>query len=460
MGSDGKYYTQEQVKDVIAYARDRGIRVMPEFDMPGHVTSWLVGHPELATLPGPYVIEDKWGIFDPAFDPTKEEVYALLDTFLGEMAALFPDDYIHIGGDESEGKHWDRSARVQEFKRAQGLADNHAVQAHFNRRVSAILVKHGKKMAGWEEILHPDLPKDIVIQSWRGPKPLADAARQGRTGILSHGYYLDYIHTAAQHYLVDPLPADAGLTADQARLVLGGEACMWSEYVGPETIESRIWPRMAAIAERFWSPARVADVADMYRRLDSVSVQLEDLGLGHEKNVEMMARRLAAGGDVTAVRTLVDVVEPVKVYKRGSMRPHTRHTPLTRLVDAARPDSRVARTLPAIVTAFLADAPLHASGRDELRRTFAEWRRAGAAAAETATRSPLLVHSSPVAASLATVGRIGEEALGYLPRTLVPAGWADKALADLAAAEEAKAEVELVVVEPVRRLVLAVAGRP
>jgi hexosaminidase len=444
MGSEGNYYTQDQLRDLVRYAAARGIRVMPEFDMPGHVTSWLVGHPELATLPGPYQIEDKWGIMEPALDPTRESVYAFLDSFLGEMASVFPDAYIHIGGDESEGKQWDKSERVQDYKR--------------RHRIAAILTRHGKKMAGWEEILDAGLPKDIVIESWKGPKPLAEAARQGRQGILAAGYYLDYIYTAAQHYVVDPLPPDAGLTPAQAALVLGGEACMWSEEVSPETIDSRLWPRLAAIAERFWSPASVTDVADMYRRLDAVSRELEDLGLTHEKNVDAMVRRLAAGGDTAAVRTLVDAVEQVKVYKRGEMRVETRHTPLTRLVDAARPDSAEARRLGPITDAIIADAPRYGDGRDALRATFAEWRRAGDAVTATAARSPLLAEAVPVAADLATVGRIGEEALGYLGQP-APAGWADAALTSLDAAAQPKAQVEIVVIEPVRRLVRAAAGR-
>jgi hexosaminidase len=456
MGSDGQFYTQDQLRDLVAYAAARGIRVVPEFDMPGHVTSWLVGHPELATLPGPYAIGDKWGIYDPVLDPTRDDVYKFLDGFLGEMAAIFPDAYLHIGGDENNGRHWDQSPRVQEYKRAHGLADNHALQAHFNRRVAQILTRHGKKVAGWEEILHPDLPKDIVIQSWKGPQPLAEAARQGFSGLLSAGYYLDYIHTAARHYAVDPIAADAGLDAAQAARVLGGEACMWSEFVGPETIDSRIWPRMAAIAERFWSPATVTDVDDMYRRLDAMSVQLEDLGLTHEKNAEMMVRRLAKGGDVEAVRTLADVVEQVKVYARDDSRQSTRHTPLTRLVDAARPDSREGRRVSALVTALLsgASAPL-----EPLRAAFAAWQRAGDAIAQVAAGSPILANAVSLGGDLATVGRVGEEALGYLQGDAPPAGWAQDARVALDAAAKPKAEVELVVVEPVRALVTAAAAR-
>src|SRR5215213_4951164 len=161
LGSDGNYYTQEQVKDIIAYARDRGIRVVPEFDIPGHSTSWLVGHPELGSAPGPYTIERRRGIFEPALDPTREEVYKFLETFLGEMAALFPDDYLHIGGDENEGKQGERNPAIQAYMKQKGIKDNHALQAYFNTRLLKILQKHKKKMIGWDEILQPELPKDV-----------------------------------------------------------------------------------------------------------------------------------------------------------------------------------------------------------------------------------------------------------------------------------------------------------
>jgi hexosaminidase len=247
LGSDGNYYTQEQIKEIIAYARERGIRVVPEFDIPGHSTSWLVGHPELGSAPGPYTIERRPGIFEPALDPTREEVYKFLETFLGEMAALFPDDYLHIGGDENEGKQWDRNPAIQDYMKKKGIKDNHALQAYFNTRLLKILQKHGKKMIGWDEILQPELPKDVVIHSWRGTAALAEAARKGYDGILSNGYYIDLIQPASQHYVADPLPADSTLTPAEAKHVLGGEATMWAEWVTPETIDSRIWPRTAAI---------------------------------------------------------------------------------------------------------------------------------------------------------------------------------------------------------------------
>src|SRR5881396_2684301 len=165
MGSDGLYYTQEQIREIILYARDRGIRVVPEFDMPGHSTAWFVGYPDLASAPGPYSIERKWGVFDPAMDPTRESTYKFLDKFIEEMAKLFPDQFFHIGGDEVNGKQWDANKEIQEFMRAHGIQNNQALQAYFNKRLQPIVEKHGKSMIGWDEILDPTLPKDITVQS-------------------------------------------------------------------------------------------------------------------------------------------------------------------------------------------------------------------------------------------------------------------------------------------------------
>jgi hexosaminidase len=348
MGSDGDFFTQDEMREVIAYAAERGIRVVPEFDIPGHATSWLVGHPELGSAPGPYTIERKWGIFNPVLDPTNEEVYRVLDGFLGEMATLFPDPYLHIGGDENNGKHWSANARLQQFIRDHNLKDNAGLHAYFNTRVNTILAKHGKKLVGWDEILHPDLPVGSVVHSWRGPDGIAAATKQGFTTLLSNGYYIDLNYPASQHYLNDPIPPGSPLTAEQQKLVLGGEAPMWAEWVTPELIDSRIWPRTAAIAERLWSPVTVRDVPDMYRRLAIVSRRLEEIGLRHVSYIDPALRRLAGdqatAEDLRVLRAFVDLLEPVKQYKRGQLQPETtQFTPLTSLVDCARPDSAPAR---------------------------------------------------------------------------------------------------------------------
>jgi hexosaminidase len=462
MGSDGLFYTQDQVRDIIEYAAQRGIRVVPEFDIPGHSTSWLVGHPELGSAPGPYTIERRFGIFEPALDPTREEVYKFLETFLSEMASLFPDAYMHIGGDENEGKQWDRNPRIQAFMKEKGIKDNHALQAYFNQRLLKILEKNKKKMIGWDEILQPELPKNAVIHSWRGTAALAEAARKGYDGILSNGYYIDLIYPTWQHYVVDPLPADSTLTAEEAKHILGGEATMWNEYVGPETIDSRIWPRTAAIAERLWSPRSITDVDDMYRRLALVSIQLEELGLTHERNVGVILRRLARTKDIQPLELLASVVEPVKEYRRGQQRPATSLTPLSGLVDAARPDSEASRVFTRMVEGLLSDAPRFQLYSADLRATLTSWRDAEPALNTLIDASPALREARDLARDLGQMGLVGLEALSYLNSgTTPPDGWLLKATVILAEAEKVKASaLEFPMLPSMRNLVTAAAELP
>jgi hexosaminidase len=458
LGSDGNYYTHEQVKEIIAYARDRGIRVVPEFDIPGHSTSWLVGHPELGSAPGPYTIERRPGIFEPALDPTREDVYKFLETFLGEMAALFPDEYLHIGGDENEGKQWDRNPAIQAYMKQKGIKDNHALQAYFNTRLLKILQKHGKKMIGWDEILQPELPKDVVIHSWRGTAALAEAAKKGYDGILSNGYYIDLIQPASHHYSSDPLPAASTLTPEEAKHVLGGEATMWAEWVTPETIDSRIWPRTAAIAERLWSPRNVTDVNDMYRRLAVISIQLEELGLTHKKNQDMMLRRLVRNDDIGPLKTLVSVIEPVKEYRRYEMRPQTMLSPLTGAVDATLPDSEAGRKFSWMVQEFLDDAPRYQLYRPELSQMLADWQTSGASLVPLIDRSPSLREVKPLADNLSVLGQTGLEAISYLNLGMPPPKeWRETSIAKLDEAAKPYAALEFVVVAGVRQLVNAAA---
>jgi hexosaminidase len=365
LGSDGHYFSQAEMRELIAYAADRGIRVVPEFDVPGHATSWVTAYPGLASAPGPYAIERKWGVFNPVLDPTNEEVYRVLDGFFGEMAVLFPDEYLHIGGDENNGKDWSANPGIQAFIRAHNLKDNAGLHAWFNGRVNGILKRHGKKLIGWDEILHPDLPAGSVVHSWRGPDGIAAATARGFPTVLSNGYYIDLCQSTADHYLNDPVPPGTTLTAAQQALVLGGEATMWSEWVTPETIDSRIWPRTAAIAERLWSPRGVRDVADMHRRLVFAGRRLEETGLLHESYIDPALRRLAGdqatGDDLRHLRNFVDLLEPVKDYNRGRYQPDaTQFSPLTGLVDCCRPDSVSARQFASMIDRFLAnpDDPL------------------------------------------------------------------------------------------------------
>ncbi len=458
MGSDGLYYTQVQIKDIIKYADDRGIRVIPEFDLPGHSTSWFVGYPEYASAPGPYKIERKWGVFDPTFNPTLDKTYEFFDAFFKEMAGLFTDDYMHIGGDENNGKQWNANQEIQKFMKEHNIQDNHSLQSYFNQKLLGILTKYHKKMVGWEEILHPNMPKNIVIQSWRGAKSLKEAATTGYQVILSKGYYIDLIHSTVDHYLVDPDPDSLNLTGDQKKLILGGEATMWAEFVSPENVDSRIWPRTAAIAERFWSPQNVRDVDDMYRRLDIISYELENLGLMHIKNQKMMIRRLAGNNDVGALTNFINVVEPLKDYNRSRHRSdYTSFSPLTRVVDAAVPDAETARNFRNIVDDFLANTS-SSSLSEIIKQQLTIWKNNDANLEEIINESPILKEIQSMSIDLSTISSIGLKALDYINSNKnADEQWINESMQEINKVKESRGQVQLMVVAPIEKLVMKAA---
>jgi len=462
--SDGNFYTRAQIREVQDYAAERGIRVVPEFDLPGHATAWATAYPELASLPGPYRIERSWGIFDPTVNPIQEETYRFLDVFFAEMAALFDDEFMHIGGDENNGIQWAANPEIAAFMAREGYPDTLAMQRYFNERVLEIFTRHGKRMIGWDEIFQEGLPTNVVIHSWRGREALAEAAGRGYAGILSNGYYIDLMQPTDFHYLNDPLPADSPLPEAARRLVLGGEATMWAEFVTPETVDSRIWPRTAAIAERFWSPGSVNDVADMYRRLDQISLLLEEHGLLHLKNRPMMLRRLCQCRELEPLDTLLGTIEPVKVYRRNALRkdtahPYTQHSPLSRLVDIAGADAAPARDFRRTVERLLADRFTTAADVDAARSALLLWRDNHAAAVPTLRTSPGLAEMEPLSRALAETATIGLEALELASANrTAPGGWLAPRLERLAAAREPVGEAELMVVDPVVALACFAAG--
>jgi len=461
LGSEGDFYSQDDIKEIVEFAADRGIRVVPEFDLPGHSTSWFVGYPELASAPGPYKLDSIIGILEPVMDPTREEVYDFLDGFFEEMTGLFPDDYIHIGGDEINAKHWKENQSIQQFMKKNEFLDEHALQAYFNQRLHKILQDNNKKMMGWDEIIHPDLPKEgVAVQSWRSPASLWEAARTGNKALLSSGYYLDYKQPAAYHYGVDPLvipgaidididssnwkswdvtmyfneteikgalflfgseeeqglmsfmEANQGfvptidgnnltfshgtnfgevnydlltegdsingvmsiavfnlqlkgkrsggtdmeggialpdfkkiepLSPEQQMNILGGEACMWSEMVDKITIESRIWPRASAIAEKLWSPQQLtADVDDFNRRMLWFDGYLIQRGSEHQENTRRVLKEIVAERDLENVMRFVQLLQEDKFFNRMSLYGEeglNTKIPLKRVVDAAPAES-------------------------------------------------------------------------------------------------------------------------
>lgn len=460
--SEGLYYTQKEVREVVAYARDRGIRIIPEFDMPGHTTAWLAAYPELASAPGPYSIERYWGVFDPCMDPTLKKLYVFLDSFIEEMAGLFPDQYFHIGGDEVNGKQWNANATIRAFKTQKNLRDNSALQAYFNQRVQQILEKHGKKMIGWDEVLHPDLPKNVVVQSWRGHSYLAKSTRQGHAALLSFGYYLNVMRPALYHYGNDPFDKEAADLGEQERaLVLGGEACMWAEFVNAENIESRIWPRTAAIAERLWSPREVGNVQDMYRRLEFISRELDTIGVMHRKYQSAMLNRMAGAEHVPALESLSGLLKPIGHSVRVKTRKYSSLVPLNRMVDAVYPESEAARKFEDMVTRATATTPGRPEDFLQIRTLLLSWKSTADNLKPVVAQSFLLEETGPLLEFLCNFIDKGLQALDYIESgKKPPQEWKKDADLAIAQAEKPQAEMLIAVAPSLKTLLEAAAAIP
>jgi hexosaminidase len=309
--------------------------------------SWFVGYPEYASEVKKYEIERHYGVFDPTFDPTKEETYEFFDKFFREMAELFNDEYIHIGGDENNGKQWDSSKTIQEFKKANNLKSNHELQAYFNKRIQKILEKYGKKMIGWDEILSNELPKSTMIHSWQGKEGMVTAAKNGYYSILSNGYYIDLCQSMVDHYYNDPLPDNINLTSEQKKFILGGEATMWSELVDSNNINTRIWPRTAAIAEVLWSGRKTFGQDSIYNnemmfgRITNVANDLSLWFVGIrllEQWISIFRNNITKEIN-NKVFYCLGIPEPIKYYNRHKYTKYSQSTPLNRIVDYLTPDA-------------------------------------------------------------------------------------------------------------------------
>ncbi|NYF80498.1 beta-N-acetylhexosaminidase [Granulicella arctica] len=457
MGSDGLFYTQKQVEEIVEYARARGIRVVPEFEMPGHSTAWLVAYPELASGRAPTGIRRQFGVSDFALDPTREETYRFIDRFLSEMATLFPDPYLHIGGDETVSPEWKTDPRIRAFMTAHQLKDPDALQAYFNQRVLKILTRLHRHMIGWDEILNPALPKDVIVQSWRGQESLAKGAREGYQGLLSAGYYLDGMQPAGKHYLVDPSPSNTELTPDQRKLILGGEVAMWGEQINDHTIDSRIWPRTAAIAERFWSPENVTDVDDMYRRLDYISVQLEALGLQHISQEDASLRDLAGTETIEQLRIFASVLEPVSFGERYQQQHTSQLTVLDRFVDAVRPDPPSRYKIERLTRDFLLAPREDSADRQQLEGLFHGMLATVPIVKQQMAVSPRLSEVQTRVEQLPRLAQAGLEAISYLSSgKKAAAGWKQSKLSMIDDAKKPAGIVRFTFLDSLTALVNAV----
>ncbi|POF63938.1 Beta-hexosaminidase [Novacetimonas maltaceti] len=424
----GEYYTQKQIRALVAYAAERAIRVVPEFDTPGHSFALLTAYPQYAAQTPDAM--DQRQVYVDAFDPTRPETYVFLRRLYHEMAGLFPDAYFHAGGDEVRGWQWTQNPRIAAYMKAHGYADPKALQAAFTARIARMLEHDGKVMMGWDEVSEAPVPQGVMVEAWRGPKYAASAASAGHPVVVSAGYYLDLLQPAAEHYRVDP--ADT-LSDSQKRQVIGAEAALWTETVTEEMLDARLWPRTAAIAERFWSPQDVRDPDSMEARLPAIQNELQVLGNRAQANTYRMAARLAPA-DPQPLLSLLSVTGPVRNYARNHQAWQYLHkVPITQQqfdtpADIAAPDSFAAQAFNRDVRAYLAGQ--HAL-KPDLRARLVAWRDNDVAMVRLVAQYPVLQPLLPVSAELAALARAGLAALDGGEH-----GWRDSARHAIALARQ------------------------
>ncbi len=387
------HYTRDELASLVDFAADRAIRIVPELDVPGHTTSWVAAYPAWGAGERPEP-STQFGVHEACLDPTRPEVLDAVKQIFTELCDIFPDQYIHLGGDEVNSTWWDSNAGIQRWMKDRGMQSAHELQTWFVKQLNQHLALLGKRTIGWDEILAEELPQEMTIQAWRGANATEAAIRSGHTTIVSSPYYLDLFFPADYHYRFEPSMSTAAMavaqkeTANDSRLAhiheglqwqfdfgkvpplarrhggrtIGGEACMWSEMVDADTLHTRVWSRMPAIAERLWAGARALNHESMYRRLEcSLSHwgkrwQIADLG-------KVPANRLQA-----QMKPLIEQLEPIKWYARligmprvrartsgqvesSFTRPYDIHTKLDRLVDFLPPESLEARRVVASLQA-------------------------------------------------------------------------------------------------------------
>jgi len=453
VASDGMYYSQEEIRDIVHYADQRGIRIVPEFVVPAHTTAILTAYPEYASVKRDYKLQRYFGVFDPVMDPTNEKLYPFLEKLFKEMSSLFPDDYFHIGGDENTGKDWESTPHIKAFMRAKGMKYYMELQTYFNRRLRPIIRNMGKTMMGWDEILQPGIPREVVIQSWRGNESFYSSVKKGHKAILSYGYYIDLIQPASYHYLNDPIPDSVKLTDEEKKNILGGEATMWSEMVTPVTVDSRIWPRTAAIAERLWSPQNIKNVDDMYRRLDIVNLHLESLGLQHLLYKEALMRQLCNGWDTHALEVLVGILEPLKIYERNEGDTmYTVFSPFTKLADLASPDQSAPRIFNKQVEEFVH----HPSPQleKEISAKLTLWKENDLEFRKLLAISPVLQEAAPLSENLSLLAGAALESLQFLHNQKKPGTtWLSQQLNIVKRARQQGGRCEIQVVNAIQKLI-------
>ncbi len=295
----GGFYTQEQIREVVAYASARHITVVPEIEMPGHSLAALAAYPALGCTAEPFDVAKGWGVFDDVYC-SKDSVFNFLEDVLTEVMELFPGEYIHIGGDECPKVRWQACARCQDRMRTEGLKDEHELQSYFIQRIEKFVNGKGRKIIGWDEILEGGLAHNAAVMSWRGTEGGIAAAKDKHAVVMTPGTHCYFDHyqgapaveplaiggytTVQKVYAYEPIPAE--LTKEEGRYILGAQGNVWTEYMTtPEHVEYMAMPRMAALAEVLWSPKEVRNEREFIRRLEQELPALDRLHVNYSRSL-------------------------------------------------------------------------------------------------------------------------------------------------------------------------------
>ncbi|MCB9165716.1 MAG: family 20 glycosylhydrolase, partial [Flavobacteriales bacterium] len=303
----GGYYTQDEIREVVAYAAARHINVVPEIEMPGHALAVLAAYPQVGCAGGPYAVNRGWGVFEDVFCAGNDSTFSLLEDVLTEVMDLFSSPYIHIGGDECPKERWKECPKCQARLKAEGLKDEHELQSYFIQRIEQFMNAKGRKIIGWDEILEGGLAPNAAVMSWRGTDGGVAAAKSGHYAVMSPGSHCYFDHyqgdpaneplafggytTLQKVYSYEPIPTE--LNAEEAKYILGAQGNLWTEYIlTPEHAEYMALPRMLALAEVLWTPKEKRDESDFIQRLEKEFIRLEEMQVNTSKSLYQVQWRL------------------------------------------------------------------------------------------------------------------------------------------------------------------------
>ncbi len=293
----GGFYTQDQVKEIVKYAADRYITVVPEIEMPGHSTAALAAYPELGCTGGPYEVAKTWGVMKDVYCAGKEETFSFLQNVLDEVCELFPSTYIHVGGDECPKDAWKKCPACQKRIKDEGLADEHELQSYFIQRMEKHLMSKNKKLIGWDEILEGGLAPEATVMSWRGVKGGIEAAKQKHDVVMTPNSHMYFDYYQKENHEGEPLaiggylplekvysyePVPEELNAEEANYIIGVQANVWTEYIANTNyLEYMSFPRVCALSEVAWSLKETKDFADFQKRMESEYSRLKMYGINY-----------------------------------------------------------------------------------------------------------------------------------------------------------------------------------